>query len=50
MSRLSGINTFDEYERSEKLSYSSWEALSRIIPGFGRPPRPAPCFIGGLEL
>jgi len=43
-------NSFDEEPGPAHLDYSGWEALSRIIPGFGRPPRPTPCFIGGLEL
>ena len=44
------INSVDEEPGPAHLDYSGWEALSRIIPGFGRPPRTTPCFIGGLEL
>lgn len=28
--------------RFERLEYSSWESLSYLIPGFGRPPKPVP--------
>ena len=35
-------NSFDEEPGPARLEYAGWEALSRIIPGFGRPPRPAP--------
>jgi len=38
----------DKPSRHERLEYASWEALARIIPGYGRPPKPVPVPGGGI--